>query len=167
VAIKLPNLEQIAQQYNSNSPFVYQDLHLDFARATTYNNTLGIRLQKNDIQTDYDEDAIRNSLRNLFNTRPGQRFLFPLYGLDMNQFLFENITPSNARLIGEKIVSSINNYEPRVTVLNVDVQSDPDNNQYNITIIVQIPIFNSVTTLNTRLNAKTQSFVFIQTPRNQ
>ena len=167
MAIKLPNLEQIAQQYTSNSPFVYQDLHLDFAVDSTYNNALGSKISKNDIQTAYDEDAIKNSLRNLFNTKPGQRFLFPLYGLDMNQFLFENITPSNARLIGEKIVSSIGNYEPRVTVLNVDVQSDPDNNQYNITIIVRIPTFNSVTTLNTRLDAKTQSFVFIQTPRNQ
>jgi phage baseplate assembly protein W len=167
VAIKLTSLEQIAQQYTSNSPSVYTDLHLDFATADIYNTTLGYAVKGNDLKADYDENAIKNSLKNLFNTKPGQRFLFPLYGLDLNQFLFEAITPINAQLIGERIVNSIEKFEPRVTVLNVEVVSDPDNNLYIITIVVEIPIFNSVMTLNTNLDAKTQSFIYIDTPRNR
>lgn len=167
MAIKLPSLDKIAQQYTSNKPSVYTDLHLDFAKTGTYNPALRQIIESSDIKADYDENAIKNSLKNLFNTKPGQRFLFPLYGLDLNQFLFEAITPINAQLIGEKIVSSIDKFEPRVTVLNVDVESDPDNNLYNITIVVQIPIFNATTTINTILDTKTQSFIYLDTPRNR
>ena len=167
MAIKLTSLEQIAQQYTSNKPSVYTDLHLDFATSDIYNTSLGYAIKGNDLKVSYDENAIKNSLKNLFNTKPGQRFLFPLYGLDLNQFLFEAITPINAQLIGEKIVSSIDKFETRVSVVNVNVVSDPENNMYDITIVVQIPIFNTVTTLNTTLDAKTQTFVYIDTPRNR
>jgi len=167
VAIKISSLEQIAQQYTSNKPSVYTDLHLDFTVESSYNGALGYSIQGNDLKADYDENAIKNSLRNLFNTKPGQRFLFPLYGLDLNQFLFEAITPVNAQLIGEKIVSSIEKFETRVTVLNVNVVSDPENNKYDIDITVRIPIFNTVTTINTTLDTKTQSFIFLNTPRNR
>jgi phage baseplate assembly protein W len=166
VAIKLPSLEQIAQQYTSNKNFVYKDLHLDFATSDVYNPSLGRSIKGNDIKVEYDENAIKNSLRNLFNTKPGQRFLFPLYGLDLNQFLFEAITPINAQLIGEKIAISIDKFEPRVTLLNVNVVADFDNNLYEIDIVVQIPVFNTTTTINTTLDARTQSFIFLNTPRN-
>jgi len=167
VAIKLPNLQQLAQQYGNDLPFVYQDLHMDFDRDSRYDTTLGYRVQRNDIKVDYDESAIFNSLRNLLTTKPGQRFLFPLYGLDLTQFLFQPITSFNAQLIGDLIVSSIDNFETRVNLLNVQVIPDTDNNTYNITIIVQIPIFNSTTTINTILDIKTQSFVFLSTPITQ
>ncbi len=167
MAIKISSLEQIAQQYTSNKPSVYTDLHLDFATSDIYNPSLGYAIKGNDLKADYDENAIKNSLKNLFNTKPGQRFLFPLYGLDLNQFLFEAITPINAQLIGEKIASSIDKFEPRVSVVNINVVADPENNLYDITIIVEIPIFNTITTLNTTLDAKTQSFVYIDTSRNR
>ena len=167
MAIKLKSLEQIAKQYTSNKPSVYTDLHLDFSTSDVYNTALGYAIKGNDIKADYDENAIKNSLRNLFNTKPGQRFLFPLYGLDLNQFLFEAITPINAQLIGEKIVTSIEKFETRVTVVNVNVVADPENNLYEIDIVVQIPIFNTTTTLNTTLDAKTQSFIQLATPRTR
>jgi len=167
VAIKLPNLQQLAQQYGNDLPFVYQDLHMDFDRDSRYDTTLGYRVLRNDIKVDYDESAIFNSLRNLLTTKPGQRFLFPLYGLDLTKFLFQPITTFNAQLIGDLIVSSIDNFETRVNLLNVQVIPDTDNNTYNITIIVQIPIFNSTTTINTILDIKTQSFVFLSTPITQ
>jgi len=140
---------------------------MDFDRDSRYDTTLGYRVQRNDIKVDYDESAIFNSLRNLLTTKPGQRFLFPLYGLDLTQFLFQPITSFNAQLIGDLIVSSIDNFETRVNLLNVQVIPDTDNNTYNITIIVQIPIFNSTTTINTILDIKTQSFVFLSTPITQ
>jgi phage baseplate assembly protein W len=167
VAIKLSNLQQLARQYGNDLPFVYQDLHLDFEVDSRYDTTLGYKIQRNDIGVDYDEDAINNSLRNLLTTKPGQRFLFPLYGLDLTQFLFEPITSFNAQLIGDLIVYCIDNFESRVSLLNVGVVPDTDNNIYNITIIVEIPIFNTTTTINSILDTKTQSFVFLNTPTTQ
>ena len=82
MAIKIANLEQIADQFKQKQ-FAFKDLHLDFEKSGEYNTTLQRKIEGNDIKVDFDENAIRNSLKNLFNTRPGQRFLFPLYGLDL------------------------------------------------------------------------------------
>ena len=125
------------------------------------------KIEGNDLQVDYDEIAIKNSLKNLFNTKPGQRFLFPLYGLDLNQFLFEGVNEINGQMIGEKIVRSIELYEPRVRLRQCKVVAKPDDNEYDITIIVEIPIINSTASINTRLDIKNQSFIFLETSRNR
>lgn len=166
MAIKISNLETISKQFEQKS-HVYKDFHLDFEKSFEFNSTLNTRIDGNDIRVDYDETAIKNSLRNLFNTKPGQRFLFPLYGLDLNQYIFEAVTEENGQLIGEKIVTSIEKYEPRVRLLRCDIVAMPDDNQYDITIMVSIPIFNTTSSINTILDVKTQSFVFLETSRNR
>lgn len=166
MAIKISNLETISKQFDQKS-HVYKDFHLDFEKSFEFNSALNTRIDGNDLRVDYDESAIRNSLRNLFNTKPGQRFLFPLYGLDLNQYIFEAVTEENGQLIGEKIVTSIEKYEPRVRLLQCDVVAMPDDNQYDITIMVSIPIFNTTSSINTILDVKTQSFVFLETSRNR
>ena len=166
MAIKISNLQQISDQYKQKA-YYYKDLHLDFEKSGEFNTTLNKKIEGNDIKVDFDESAIRNSLKNLFNTKPGQRFLFPLYGLDLYQYLFEAVNEFNGQLIGEKIVTSIENFEPRVTVRECNVVAMPDDNQYDITIIVEIPIINSLASINTALDVKTQSFIFIETSRNR
>ncbi len=166
MAIKITNLDQIAKDYETKE-YLYKDLHLDFAKNYVFNSSLKSRIEGNDLQVDYDTNAIINSLKNLFNTRPGQRFLFPLYGLDLNPYVFEAITLENGRVIGEKISDSIETFEPRVTLMQCNVQSDPDQNQYNITIIIYIPLFNTTSSINSTLDVKTQTFIFVETSRNK
>lgn len=166
MAIKISNLEAISKQYEQRT-HVFKDLHLDFEKSFEFNTTLNKRIEGNDIRVDFDEMAIRNSLKNLFNTKPGQRFLFPLYGLDLNQFLFEAVSEENGQIIGEKIVTSIETYEPRVRLQRCNVVAMPDDNQYDITIIISIPILNTTSSINTILDTKTQSFIFLETSRNR
>ena len=166
MAIKIKALEQVAKEYTSNQ-YVYKDLFLDFAQTDIVSKGFKQQIQSSDIKADYDLGAIKNSLTNLFNTLPGQRFLFPEYGLDLNQFLFSPITIDNGDLIGNIIFNGIRTYEPRVTPRRVNVAADPDNNQYFITIIIDIPIFSSTTDVNYLLDVKKQSFVFIETSRNK
>ena len=166
VAIRIPGLEQVAKQYEQKS-HIFKDWHFDFTKSNVYDTTLNQRIEGNDLQVDFDEQAIRNSLRNLFNTRPGQRFLFPLYGLDLYQFLFEPITPENARLIGEKIVRSVELYEPRVRIVSCDITPRPDSNTYDIALIIQLPAFKTTTTISSTLDTKKQSFIFLETSRNR
>ena len=111
-------------------------------------------------------EAIRNSLHNLFNTMPGQRFLWPDYGLDFYQFLFWPITEGNGRVIGERIYDTVLKYEPRVTIQNVHVVSDPDNSTYNIALTINIPAMNETTTEMFNFDIKNQSFLFVATSRN-
>ena len=166
MAIKISNLQQISEQYKRRD-YYYKDLHLDFAKSGNYSAALQRKIEGNDIEVDYDEGAIKNSLRNLFNTKPGQRFLFPFYGLDLSQFLFEACTESNGQVIGEKIVTTIEKFEPRVNISQCNIVAMPDDNQYDITLILEIPILNTTTSINTALDMQSKSFIFLETTRNR
>ena len=166
MAIKISNLQQISDQYKQKD-YYYKDFHLDFEKSSVYSTSLQKKIEGNDLKVDFDESAIRNSLKNLFNTKPGQRFLFPRYGLDLNQFLFEAVNEFNGQLIGEKIVTSIEVFEPRVNLLQCNVIAKPDDNEYEITIVLEIPIFNTTTSINTTLDTKNQTFIFLETSRNR
>lgn len=166
MAIKIANLEQIADQFKRKD-FKFKDFHLDFKKEFNYDTVIQKKIDGNDLKVDYDKEAIINSLKNLFNTRPGQRFLFPLYGLDLSQYLFEAVTEENGQVIGESIVTAIERYEPRVTLRQCNVVAKPDDNEYEITVMISIPLFNTTASINTILDIKTQSFVFVETSKNQ
>jgi len=166
MAIKIAKLEEISEKFKTNE-FLYKDLHLDFKKNTHIINKTNTVVEKNDIQVDYDKNAIKNSLRNLFNTKPGQRILFPYYGLDLYQFMFEPITEGNAQMIGEKIVRTIEAFEQRVVVRQCIIKAKPDDNEYDITLVVEFPVFNTTVSLNSTLDTRTQSFIFAETSRNK
>ncbi len=166
MAIKLSNLDQISKQYTQKD-YYFKDLHLDVSKSGTYSTVLQKKIEGNDVQVDYDESAIKNSLRNLFNTKPGQRFLFPRYGLDLYQYVFEPVSENIGRSIGEKIVQSIKNFEPRVQLRACNVIAKPDDNEYDITVVVEIPILNTTASINSTLDVKSQSFIFVETSRNR
>lgn len=115
----------------TNKKYQYVDLHLDFSNPIV-----------RDLQTDNDEAAIRNSIYNLFNTTPGQNLLNPNYGMNLVQYLFEPATPSVGREIGNTILKNLSNFEPRVVVNNVNVEVNPDEQMYVITLSIGIPQFN-------------------------
>jgi|AntRauTorcE11898_2_1112593.scaffolds.fasta_scaffold51593_1 phage baseplate assembly protein W len=132
---------QITFEKPTSTEYTYSDLSLDLQKEfIPLGESNSIRKSGNsDIDTDFDEQAIGNSLRNLFSTRPKQRILNPEYGLDFHQFLFENVNEFSARSIARRIAQGIEKYETRVTVnfLNIDV--DAENNKYNISLSVNLP----------------------------
>lgn len=120
----------------------YTDLELDLLINYTKSNSLnGIR-EQTDIKADYDLDAIKNSIYNIFTTMPGQKILNPTFGLNLLYFIFNGISQSNARILGETILKGISKYEPRVTVDHIDVTVDIENQQYNIDMILSAPTLN-------------------------
>lgn len=124
------------------SGLTYKDLRLDLAVDYTQNKQLLKTREIKDIQISGDLDAIKNSLFNLFTTIPGQKILNPLYGLNLTQYLFTPVSPSQGRIIGESILQGIQTFEPRVTVENIDVRADTDQNQYNIFLLLNVPALN-------------------------
>jgi phage baseplate assembly protein W len=165
MAIKIKSLETIANTYTeqlatSKQQYIYSDLTLDIgiAPATTQPGYPNVILTS-DVNVSYDYQAIANSLTNLFNTQPGQRFLFPDFGLDLRQFLFTPVTEINARNLGNTLLRGITNYEPRVNVININVIALPDNNQYNIALILGFPTLNTTQTVNYKLDLKNQTFI--------
>jgi Bacteriophage baseplate protein W len=70
------------------------------------------------------EDNIRESMRVVLMTEPGERLGLPQFGAGLGRFLFEpNIVPTHT-LIAERIKDALGRWEPRVRVEAVDVAAD-------------------------------------------
>jgi len=129
MAIKFTNLESI-RSLTSPGPYeMYVDIPLDFKINPT----------TKDIAVSYDEVAVRNAVMNILNTRPGENFLFPDFGLDVSRELFTQVSNFNGQMLGESIQRSITKYEPRVSVQRVSVGVDEDRQQYDVTLVLAIP----------------------------
>jgi phage baseplate assembly protein W len=87
-----------------------------------------------DLITLKNESAIARSIRNLVLTYPGERFFNENLGSKVSRSLFENIDEISASVIKDEIENTINNYEPRVDLIDVIVDPDYDNNNFNVTV---------------------------------
>lgn len=159
MAIKIPVLQELSNDL-STKKYIYKDLKLDVSTDFLYDPITERVTAQNDITASHNIEAISNSLRNLFTTRKGERFLFPLYGLDLRQYLFSPISEINARAIGNEIVSTVKKFEPRVAIKKCLVVAAPDDNTYEIDLIVEIPAFKTTTTINSILDVRTAKFAF-------
>ena len=110
---------------------VYTDLHLDLKLKTIVDGENSINA--GDIEVDENVNAIRNSIKNIFTTKKGQKIYDPEFGASLEQHLFERVDEFYAKLIGREILSNISSYEPRIEVLKISVLPIPDQNEYNIT----------------------------------
>ena len=120
--------------------FSYADLKLDIDLNSHVPSTpVGIGKNPVDFKLSYDENAIFNSIRNIFNTKKGQKILNPTFGLDLEMFLFDNISEENADVIGKTIHEELAIYEPRITVESVTIIAKPGDNEYEISITIVIP----------------------------
>ena len=107
-----------------------------------------------DIPVLTNERAIARSVRNLVETIPTERFFNPLIGTDVRESLFDHFTRTTTYVIEDQIRETINNFEPRVTNVNVEVIGKPDDNEMEIKILFDI----------IGLAVPTQSFSFILEP---
>lgn len=112
---------------------VYTDLHLDLQLSKNIGSGINY-VNSKDILVDYDIAAIKNSIKNIFTTKKGEKILAPEFGCSLEQYLFEPISELYGRLIGEDILNSIAKYEPRIEVTAVNVLTLPDDNRYDIEI---------------------------------
>ena len=85
-----------------------------------------------------NETAISRSIRNLVFTLPGERFFNPNLGSRVSRQLFENMDAVSASIIEDEIKDTINKYEPRVRLVNVEVTPNYDENELNVTITYRI-----------------------------
>lgn len=99
---------------------------------------ISLSLQVNPLTYDLidlkNETAIARSLRNLVFTLPGERFFNQNLGSRVSQSLFENIDDVSASILQDEITNTIENYEPRVELIGVDVNPNYDDYEFNVTI---------------------------------
>ena len=85
-----------------------------------------------------NSSAIARSIRNIVFTQPGEKFFNPEFGSRVSESLFEVVDEVSTIAIRDEIRSSIINYEPRVNLLDVLVNPNPDENEMNVTIKYEI-----------------------------
>ena len=85
-----------------------------------------------------NENAIARSVRNIVFTLPGEKFFDQNFGSRISATLFENIDDITANIIVDEITNSIERYEPRVDLINVEVFPNFDNNSFDVLIIYDI-----------------------------
>jgi phage baseplate assembly protein W len=85
-----------------------------------------------------NERAITRSIRNLVETIPTERFFNSLLGSEVRSSLFEFVDYGTASVIQTQIETTINNYEPRVNNVRVEVDPQPDDNSFEVTVVFDI-----------------------------
>ena len=115
-----------AQSTNESkrSAKIYKDLNLNFTRHPT----------RNDLTPLTDSAAIKRSVRILVQFNHYENPFHPEIGSGIRGLLFENMSPFVSNVLKRKIEDTITNFEPRVTLADVNVNSNFDTNQYEVTI---------------------------------
>ena len=91
-----------------------------------------------DIPVLRNERAITRSVRNLVQTIPGERFFNPILGSGVRRLLFDFVDVGTAASIEEEILTTISNFETRVTNVQVQVDPRPDQNNFDVTVFFDI-----------------------------
>ena len=101
-----------------------------------------------------NERAVVRSVRNLVETIPTERFFNSDIGTAIRGSLFETFSRETLVTIEDQIRDTIGNFEPRVSNLQIEASSRPDDNTFNVKVIFDIA----------GLNVPTQSFTFLLEP---
>lgn len=104
-----------------------------------------------DLAKTTNEDAIKQSIRNLILTGRGERQFQPIIGSDIYQMLFENVTVETVALLETLITDTIQNFEPRCELLEVKVTSLIDSNDLNARIVFRLINTDNEVEFNTNL----------------
>lgn len=81
-----------------------------------------------------DDESVKNSLRNIFTFKKGERILNPDFGNPLYPFIYEKLDENFKNNITGAIINAINKWEPRIEVLNVIVEHNEDQNETYITV---------------------------------
>ena len=106
----------------------FRDISLSFSRHPVTNDILILR----------NEDAIKKSVINLIRTRIGERFFNNLLGTSVDNSLFELNGIEVSTILDEEIKTVLSNFEPRIVVNDVIVESMEDSNELNVKISYDI-----------------------------
>ena len=85
-----------------------------------------------------NENAIRRSVRNIVETIPTERFFNSLLGSEVRSSLFGFVDFGTASVIQSQIETAIDNFEPRVNNVQVQVNPTPEQNSFEVTVLFDI-----------------------------
>ncbi len=106
----------------------FKDLSMSFQVNPLNNDLIALK----------NETAISRSIRNIVFTLPGEKFFNENFGSRVSRSLFENVDEISASVIRDEIRNSIDNYESRVQLIDVQTIPDYDNGSFDVIINYRI-----------------------------
>jgi phage baseplate assembly protein W len=101
-------------------------------------------------------DSVRQSLRVLLSTRPGEQLMHPGFGAGLTGFLGAPDTITTRRRIHDRVTESIGRWEPRITLDRVDLAPAPDQpGHLHVTIAYRLRRTGAAGTLGVNLQLET------------
>ena len=119
----------------------YKDLDFTFKQNP---NTNDVGIKKNNA-------AVIQSCLNILRTNNGERPFNYNFGANLRSYLFENMNQITAANMASSINVALKNYEPRIEVLNTNIQSQPDDNEIYITITGRVKSTNEIVDISTTI----------------
>ena len=103
------------------------------------------------------EEVMRQNLKMVLLTSPGERIFEPDFGVGLNSFLFEHITDSLLDKIAERIKDQVDTYLPNIRLNSIDFVTSDENprlsiNQVQTSIEYSVLPFSSQDTLTITSN---------------
>jgi len=105
----------------------YSDLDLTFTKKPS-----------GDVYKKTDAAAVKQAVKNLLLTTPGEKPFNPYFGGGLNDLLFELANDDTNILLTEYITAAIENFEPRARLLSIVPNVQPDNNTARVRVEFQV-----------------------------
>ena len=119
----------------------YKDLDFSFKQNP---NTNDVGIKKNNA-------AVIQSCLNILRTNHGERPFDYMFGANLRAYLFENMTNTTAANMATNIQIALKNYEPRIEVLNVNIQATASENDVFITVTGRVKSTNEIIDISTTI----------------
>jgi len=105
----------------------------------------------NDVGIKKDNASIIQSVLNILRTNHGERPFNYNFGANLRAYLFENMTNITAANISTSINVALRNWEPRIEVLNTNIQARADENEIYITVTGRVKSSNEILDIATTI----------------
>ena len=106
----------------------FKDISMSFQANPLSNDLIALK----------NENAIARSVRNIIFAVPGEKMFNPDFGTNITDSLFELLDEISGTVIKDRITYSLETYEQRISLIDVIVVPDFDNNGYDVEISYRI-----------------------------
>lgn len=124
------------------------------ARQETYKDadfTFKENPNTNDVSIKKNNEAVKQSVLNILRTNHGERPFNYFFGANLRSYLFENMTNITAAQMATSVNNSLRNHEPRIEVLNTNIQARANENEVLITVTGRVLSSNEVLDISTTI----------------
>jgi phage baseplate assembly protein W len=124
------------------------------ARIATYKDldfTFKQNPNTNDVGIKKDNAAIIQSVLNILRTNHGERPFNWNFGANLRAYLFENMSNITAANMSTSINTALKNWEPRLEILNTNIQAKADENEVFITVTGRVKSSNEIIDITTTI----------------